>query len=334
MTDDNSNLVDIDLDTFEAEFFQREPVATEEQEETVEDEEVIENEDDTLATDEDTDASEDETEEDETEEEEEEDKPAPKPKKKSFQDRIDELTRDKRETERLAAKEKADLLARIEALEARKTEDTKPEPKPLREQLPTGAPDPDAEDENGEPVYPLGEFDKQYIRDLTKFTIAEEKRIADEEDAKAAQAQLVEAAQEELKSSWLEKVEAASEELPDLREKLEDMGKAFDGVDPDYGEFLAATIMSCDNGPQMMYYLSQHIDEARKIVASGPASATLALGRLDARFAKAPVSEEKPKKKVSDAPKPPASLRGSGRSHAVNPDTDDLDAFEKAFFAK
>jgi hypothetical protein len=62
---------------------------------------------------------------------------------------------------------------------------------------------------------------------------------------------------------------AAEEELPDIREKLGSMGDTFEGIDPNYGEFLAATIMSCDFGPQIMYYLSQNIGEAQKIVASG-----------------------------------------------------------------
>jgi hypothetical protein len=83
------------------------------------------------------------------------------------------LTAKAREAER----REAELIRRLEQIEARKPEEnTKPEPKPLREQLPAEAPNPDALDEDGEPIYPLGEFDPKYIRDLTKFTIAEEPR--------------------------------------------------------------------------------------------------------------------------------------------------------------
>lgn len=338
MTDDNSNLVDMDdLDKFSDAFYNREPVATDKPVEEKEDkeEEVLENEDDTLATEEDKEASEDEPTEDENSEEEEEaEEPKPdKKSKKSFQDRINELTAKARNEERRSA----ELERRLAELEARKPEEnTKPEPKPLREQLPADAPNPDALDENDEPIYPLGEFDKQYIRDLTKFTIAEERKIAKETEEKARQQQEVEASQEELKSSWLEKVAAAEEDdLPDIREKLGSMEEAFEGVDPNYGEFLAATIMSCDFGPQIMYYLSQNIGEAQKIVASGPAAATLAIGRLDAKFIK-PVQEEKRNtKKVSEAPKPPETTsRGSGSKFATAGDTDDLDAFEKEFYKR
>jgi hypothetical protein len=327
--DDNSNLVDMDdLDSFEDAFYNRKPVATDDREEGApkEDEEVLENEDDALATDQE-DSKEDGEDEDEAPAEPE------KPKKKSAQDRINELTAKAREAER----READLRREFEELKkARnevKTEDTAP--KPLRETLSANAPSPDATDKDGEPVYPLGEFDPKYIRDLTRFTIAEETKAAREEAAKVERERMVEAAQEELTSSWLQKLDEAEKELPDIREEIASLEVAFANVDPAYGEFLAGTIMSCDNGPQMMYYLSQNIGEAQKIVASGPAAATLALGRLDAKFSKVNSEEKRNTKKVSDAPKPPeARSRGSAGRFATAPDTDDLDAFEREFFKK
>jgi hypothetical protein len=53
------------------------------------------------------------------------------------------------------------------------------------------------------------------------------------------------------------------------------------------------------NGPEVMRYLSQNIGEAQKIVASGPAAATIAIGRLDARLDRT-TREEKRNKRVSD----------------------------------
>jgi hypothetical protein len=326
LTDDNSNLVDMDnLDDFENAFFNRTPVATDEpaKDDEPEDEEVLENEDDALATDEPADEAEDD-------QEAEEPKETPKPKKQTFQDRINELTAKARNEERRAA----ELEKRLADLEARNTEETKPEPKPLRQTLPEDAPSPDALDEDGEPIYKLGEFDPQFIRDLTKFTIAQETKAAKEAAQLEAEQAQIKAQQEELVSSWASKVEETEKELPDLREKLNQVESAFSGIDPGYGEYLAATIMGCDYGPQIMYYLSQNIGEAQKIVASGPAAATLSIGRLDAKFTKAP-AEKRNTKKVSDAPEPPASRsRGSSGSFSVPADTDDLDAFERAFFKK
>jgi hypothetical protein len=342
-TDDNSNashednLVDMDdLDSFENAFFNREQPKAEPEVDKQEDteEEAPENEDDALATDDDKDAPEDESPEDEDQEEEKAEEPAPKKGKKSYQDRINELTAKARNEERRSA----ELERRLAELEARS--EVKDEPKELREQLPTDAPSPDAKGEDGEPLYPLGEFDPKFIRELTKFTIDEERKAAKaaedtakEQEAKEEAQRKIEAAQEELKNSWVEKVAEAEKELPDLREQLAEMGEVFQDIEPAYGEYLASTIMSCDYGPQIMYYLSQNIGEAQKIVASGPAAATLAIGRLEARFVPVKQEEKRNTKKVSSAPDPAEHrTRGQGGKFTTPADTDDLDAFEKEFF--
>ena len=97
------------------------------------------------------------------------------------------------------------------------------------------------------------------------------------------------------------------------------------------------TIMQSENGPRIMEYLSQNIGEARNIVASGPAAATLAIGRLDARLARARPNEEEKRnetqKTVSRAPNPPEQVnKGRKGQTVVRPDTDDLDAFERELF--
>jgi vacuolar-type H+-ATPase subunit E/Vma4 len=274
LTDDSSNLVDMDnLDEFENAFFNRKPVATEQPEPEKDDEvdeEVAEIEDDALATEEN----------DETEVEEEVEDPKPQPKKKaSVQDRINELTAKAREAER----REAELRRELEGLKVRQPEaDTQPEVK----QAEDDGPQPDDVDENGDPLYALGEFDPKFITALTRHTIQKEREAAKQEaEAEARQKQL-EAEHAALEQTWGEKVSEAEKELPDLREHLQSLTDTFAEVDPAYGEFLAATVMSCDFGPQIMYYLSQNIGEAQKIVASGPAAATLALGRLDAKFSK------------------------------------------------
>jgi hypothetical protein len=324
----DSKLVDIDdLDAFEKAFFDdTKPVETDEDVKEAEDEveEDVENEDDALATE---DEAEDET------EDEAEDEPEPKPepkKKQSFQERINELTAKARNEERRAA----ELERRLADLEARKTEETKSEVKPPLKETDEAAPSPDAVDDKGEPVYPLGEFDPKFIRDLTRFTITQETKAAKEQAELDAQQAKIKAQQEELVSSWASKLEEVEKEVPDLREKIGTVETAFANLDPGYGEYLAATIMSCDFGPQIMYYLSQNIGEAQKIVASGPAAATLAIGRLDAKFVKT-AEPEKRNTKVSSAPKPSENrIRGSAGKFSVPADTDDLDAFERAFFDK
>lgn len=329
MNEENSNQpVDINDDNqseFEELFYAPEPEEVEDVEDVVEeDAEEI----DDLGEDDDPPASEDED-----EDEPEEDKSS-KGKENRVQKRINELTAKARQEER----EKLALLKRLEELEAVVKRETEKDQKPLRQQLPTGAPKPDAVDDTGEPLYPLGEFDPNYIADLTEFTVEQRLKAADEKRAAEEQARQVQAAQEEIRDAWIERVNEAEKELPDLREHIVELTDTFEDLPPQYGEYLATTIMASEFGPQIMYYLSQNIGEAQRIVASGPHAATLALGRLEAMFSNP--STEKPEKKrntkqVSKAPVPPEeSTRGRGSSTAVAPDTDNLDAFEKVFYQK
>lgn len=247
----------------------------------------------------------------------------PKQKKKqTFQDRINELTAKTRETER---REQA-LLERLAALEAA----TKKEPE-LPPVEPAGAigPQPDEVDENGDLKYALGQFDPEYIRDFTRFTIAQEaEAFKEQQEAQRKQAEL-QTEQQVAQAAWNEKMIAAEAELPDIREKGESLIQTFDTIDAGYGEYLASTLMALDNGPEVLYYLSDNPDETKKIVASGPVAATIALGKLDAQMTKPKATV----KKVSEAPTPPPTrARGSGGRFDIPDDTDDLEAFERKFF--
>lgn len=311
---------------FEQLFFNGEPVSEEPEKEVVEDnpedsqEEPEEVED--LAT---------EDEEDETPEEE----IPPVKKKNRAQERIDELTAKARTEERERMRERAEFEKRIAELEAKY--EKKEEPKALREQLPADAPHPDMKGEDGELVYALGEFDPQYIADLTRWTIKQETQAAKAEAEQEARARAIEQVQNELAVHWAEKLDAFEETVPDVRENITTLTDTFQGLDTNYGEYLATTIMASDYGPEMMNYLALNLGEAQKIVASGPAAATLALGRLEARFIKSEEQEKKPSdsKKVSAAKEPPEDLnRGSHGRFSVKPDTDDQAAFEREFFKK
>lgn len=335
---------DDDLEAFENQFYgtpEPEKGADEERENQEEvEEEVVEEEnigdDDNPPAPDETDED-DDAEEPEEEEESEEDEDEPKANKKnrkSFQERINELTAQRREAER----REAALLKRLDELEAAVKQEKEPEKTPLREQLPADAPHPDAVDKDGEPLYALGEFDPEYIRDLTKFTIEQETKAAREREQKEAQERAIQEQLNEVRTKWVERVDALedTEEFSDIRERIAVLGDTFQNIEPAYGEYLATTIMSSEVGPQLMYYLSQNIGEAQQIVASGPAAATLALGRLEARMMKSTEQEPKRNKKVSTkAPPPPEErTRGANGRFAVPPDTDDLDAFERVFLSK
>lgn len=334
--DPNATVDDISLDDFEKEFFQRgspkeqeidsgtvDP-ATEEAEPSEENNETAENETET-DTEQDQDQDQDE-EQEEPEKDEKEDKLRLKPKKKA-QDRIDELTRKVRESER----READLAKKLEEL-------AKPKEEVVQPPVDKGPPSPDDVDDKGEPKYPLGEFDPAFARDNISYATAQAREaIRQEAEAeKAAAAKQAEEAEqqkaiENLQGEWEEKLQKASETIPDVRTKGAALEPIFGSLDPSYGEYIAATLMSLDHGPEVLYYLAENIDEAMEIVSSGPVKATIALGILEAQMA----GVKKKEVKVTNAKEPPKiTARGHGGMFSVRGDTEDLDAFEKEFFKK
>ena len=261
--------------------------------------------------------------------EDQEPEPAPQPKKKTAQERINELTAGRREAERQVEVERAAKVAletRLAEFEARLPKTETPKPVENNE-----GPSPVAMNEDGSLKYPLGEFDPAYIADLTVFTID---KVTKERETEASKAAAQKAAQDhltQLNTTWQDKITETEKTIPDFRTKGQELVGTFSNIAPDYGEFLAQTIMGLDAGPEVLYHLANHLDEAQAIVSKGPLGAAIALGRLEARFAK---SGEQPKPRVSAAPKPaPSTARGVAVGGEVKGDTDDLDAFSAAFFA-
>ncbi len=324
-----------DLDAFEKDFYGSSEATVQEDPA----EEVSEEEPDNLGEidppateDDDNEEESEEPVEDEDEDEEPEEEPKPKPKKQSIQERINELTAEKHEERRM----RLALEKRLEKLEAEAPVE-KEEKVILRDVLPDDAPNPDKLGEDGEPLYPLGEFDPLYIRDLTKFTIKVETERAKEEARIEAAQEAMKAELAEAQTTWLGRLDSFNEEVPEARGAIQELVASFDDVPENYGQYLATVIMSSEMGPQILYHLSQNPGEAQKIVASGPAAATLAFGRLEAKLAKQEAAEapekEVKRNKQSAAPTPPdVRVRGSGSKNVVPADTEDLDAFERAFF--
>lgn len=254
-----------------------------------------------------------------------------KPKSR-FQERINELTA----KNRIEREEKEKLQKRIEELEAKFNQENKVTPKPVA--LEDEAPTPDDKLEDGTDKYPLGEFDPLYIRDLTRFTIKKENEAAKAALEQEKIKQEAEKQKLELYTNWAEKLEVAREKYEDLDEVNTTLEETFTDLDSNYAEYLIGTIMSLEYGPDVLYYLGQNLDEAQKIVSSGPTKATIALGRLEARFASENDNNTQPTKKivkVSKAPTPPPVLnKGTKGRVNVPDDTDDLDAFEDKFYAR
>lgn len=248
-------------------------------------------------------------------------KETPKPKSRA-EKRIEQLL----ERVRLAE-------AEVESLKKAK-EPEAPKPAPTKT-VDDKAPKPDDKNEDGTDKYPLGQFDEAFQED--RFNYMMEKSLAEQKAALEQQRQEHERhqAQEALAKEWTEKLEPARERYPDFQEKGEELLETFAGLDKQYGEYLTTTLMGMDHGPDVLYYLSNNIEEAENIVKLGPLGATIALGRIEARFLD--TGEEKPtlRPKPSKAPPPPPRNKGSNAAVVEVPDdTDDLDAFAAKMFKK
>jgi hypothetical protein len=306
------------LDTFADDFFgQKKPATTETKVEVEQDGEVQEGTE--------TEAQE---EVDPNAEADAEYKEAP-PKKKTVQDRIDEVVRQREEIRRESEEKIAALRQEFEAFKAGA-------PKADVKATDVAEPKPEDTKEDGSPKYELGEFDPAYIRDLTRFTLNQETTRAQVVAQEAQRVAQENQARQALQTDWNTKLETAKTEYPDLEVKVRPLLDSFNGLDSNYAGYLSTVLMSMDKGPDVLYYLSNHPEEATTIVNSGAQKATLALGRIEAKFLEADAEKQLAKPKISKAPPPPSErARGTnGAFIAVNGDEEDLDQFSQAFFTK
>lgn len=253
--------------------------------------------------------------------EEKDNKPAPK--KNRLQERIDQLVREREEEKR----ERVAIQSRLDELTSKQT------PPVETPKVSTDKPQPNALNEDGTDKYPLGEFDPNYLMDVVKHGLAQDQAAQDARREQEKIQETQDAAMAALSKDWNVKLATAQERYPDFQEKGQSLVDTFSGIDAGYGEYLTTTIMSMENGPDVLYYLANNVEEANKIVESGPTRATIALGRLEARFTKS--DDEPPRPKVSKAPAPPPTNKGSAIARgSVSVDTDDLDAFANLLFKK
>jgi hypothetical protein len=305
-----------DLDSFNDLFTGKAKVKEDEVE--IDDVEPVDEDDDTDVDTQDTDTDEAPDGDDDSDDSEPEEKPKPK-KVNRFQERINELTAKAREAER--------------SLEALRAEQAQKQAEPTKQATPVVqdlGPDPDAKNEDGSDKYPLGEFDPSYIRDMARHTIDKEWTARKEQETAEQNQRQIEAARAEIQNQWVEKLTPMTEQHEDFLDKTMELESAFDGLDPQYSDYLVQTIKSLDHGPEVLYYFANHLDEAQKFVRMGPLNATLALGEINAMFK----GNTRKETKVSKAPPPPQVNKGSKTRVAVTPDTDDLDAFSNLFFEK
>ena len=194
--------------------------------------------------------------------------PAPAPKKESFEKRIGELTWRFREEQR--ARERAEQLLQDFA--------TKRTP-------------PEAEVPQGKPTLEQFEYDQErYLDALADWKLSEREKAA---EAKRKETEAKQTA-EKRTQTFAERANAAAAKYEDYN------SVAHDPTLP-VSTAMAETILEAEEGPEILYYLGQHRDEAARIAQLNPASAAIALGKIAARLTAPPPP---PEKQISTAPEP------------------------------
>lgn len=300
------------LDDFEAEFFDKQATAPEPKEEVKPDvEDESDKSDDSAPNDKAPDGDSDKSEDTDT-----------PPKKNRFQERVNQLL----ERERVAKEAAAEAERKLAELAAKQAEAPKQDTPVSKANGPT----PDDKNADGSDKYPLGEYDPNYIRDMATHIIDSEYEARRAKEAEEQTQRQIQEARDQLQEQWVQKLAPITEQHEDFLDKTMELESAFEGLDPQYSDYLVQTIKSLDHGPEVLYYFANNLDEAQNFVKMGPLNATLALGEINAMFK----GQTRPEAKLSKAPPPPQVNKGSKTRTTVAPDTDDLDAFEREFFSK
>lgn len=192
----------------------------------------------------------------------------PQKKQKGVQKRIDELTRNYRETER-----DRDYWRQM----AMQNQPKEPEPKTV----------PDT----GEPKLEQYDDYDDYIIAKTTHQIEKKQQVKDQQ-REAEQAQQAAA----------EHVQEFQQHLTDARVKYNDFDEVAFNPSIPYSEAMTDLVMTSEQGSDIAYYLGQHPEDAQRIARLSDRDAAREIGRLEVR-----VSIPQPKT-ISNAPEPPSTV--------------------------
>lgn len=213
--------------------------------------------------------------------------------KDSFQERIDRLTRYRRDAERESEsirRQWEDAQAELETLRYRHQQALQPQ----------------AEKTLADFDYNEAEYSahlRQEATNLARETARQEAaRIADEQQRQKRFA--------EKRAKFDTMADKFAKNQSDFYEVTQDRNLP---ITPE----MAEVIMDSDVGPNVAYYLAKHPDKAYEIASSHPAEQGLHIGRIESRL-KAELSKQA--KQTSDAPPPPKGrVKGTQPGFKTNP---------------
>jgi hypothetical protein len=220
-----------------------------------------------------------------------------KPRRQSAQERIDELTKARREAERDREYWREQALA----------SQRQPEPQPVQHQ----------EDAEPDPAqFPYGDSDPGYVRAVAKWEIRQE--LAAERERMAQERQV-----EQTRTAFQQREAAYRASAPDYEDAVYNNRWP---VQPTPA--MSEAIADSPDGPAVAYFLAKNPAEVRRIAGLPPVAQIRELGRIEAALIK-PAAQ--PANTVSNAPPPPPQARGVAGKFKPAADTDDFAAFEKAY---
>lgn len=204
---------------------------------------------------------------------------------KGVQKRLDELTREKYDQQRRAEAAEARLEKALSLIEKGPIQ----QPSPTID--PNGPPNPD--------LYPEGELDVNFIRDLTRYEVRQEIQAARQEAVHQKTVSEIEFREEAARSKYADYNEVVSPQ---------NLGPLLQNQD------VFQTLASHEQGPELAYYLGKNPDQVVAIAQMTPYQAAMRIGQLLAS-----ITPDAPAKATpSKAPPPISPIRGSGASPAVN----------------
>jgi hypothetical protein len=190
----------------------------------------------------------------------------------AVQKRINEITAKRRQAER----ENQELKSRLDALEQKQAQATAAQGPPKLEDF-------DYDDE----AFNKAQVDYQVNQKLIAAEVENQRKQAEQQKAKAD-------------ADFVQRVKEAN------IEGFEDVvGNLVDTVL--LPSQIVDAIQSDEKGPELVFYLGQHLDKADEIVRMPPVQAALELGKISAKL-----GNMKPTKKTTKAPSPPPTITGGG----------------------
>lgn len=243
----------------------------------------------------------------------------PSKPKQTAQERINELTRLRREAEREAEEYKARLLEyEQQRQEPPKEEAAKPGAKKVEAE---------AEDPPDPQDFEYGELDSRYIAALVEYQTDRRIEVLRKKAEEEWEATQVQREQEEVKKKFSAKVEEGSKKHEDFYDKVViGAEKGAWALSEDLGKLL----VDSEVGDDIAYYLATHPEESVQIYRQSPVEQARFFGRMEAKFsADRTAAPGKSEVKTPKAPPPVLPARGSDGKFQPSADSDDFSAFER-----